>query len=210
MDNKIIYLDNNATTKVDEKVLEKMLPYFSERYGNPSSMYDFGGMVSKDIKIAREQVADFLGAQYPYEITFTGCGTESANIAIKGALEINKSMKHIITTKVEHPCVMNTYKWLEKRGYKVSYLSVNSEGELMLDELKELVNQDTALVSIMWANNETGVIFDVKKAGEIIKSIQPQDRRHDPARRHDHDAGLRPGCRRCLCDRQEAQRVITL
>jgi len=170
MDNKIIYLDNNATTKVDEKVLEKMLPYFSERYGNPSSMYDFGGMVSKDIKIAREQVADFLGAEHPYEITFTGCGTESANIAIKGALEINKSQKHIITTKVEHPCVMNTYKWLEKRGYRVSYLSVNSEGELMIDELKDLVDSDTALVSIMWANNETGVVFDVKKAGEIIKS----------------------------------------
>jgi len=174
MENKVIYLDNNATTKVDEKVLEKMLPYFCEKYGNPSSMHDFGGNVSRDIATAREQIADFIGAQYPYEITFTGCGTESANIAIKGALEINKNKKHIITTKVEHPCVMNTYKWLEKRGYTVSYLNVNSEGELMIDELKDMVTKDTAIVSIMWANNETGVVFDVEKAGSIIKNKNPQ------------------------------------
>ena len=170
MEKRLVYLDNNATTKVDERVVEKMLPYLSERYGNPSSMHGFGGEVSKDIAIAREQVADLVGAKNPYEITFTGCGTESANIAIKGALEINKSKNHIVTTKVEHPCVLNTYKWLEKRGYRVSYLSVNSEGELMIDELKDLVDSDTALVSIMWANNETGVVFDVKKAGEIIKN----------------------------------------
>ena len=172
--NKIIYLDNNATTKVDERVLEKMLPFFCEKYGNPSSMHNFGGEVSKYLSEAREQVADFIGAQNPYEITFTGCGTESANIAIRGALEMNKTKKHIITTKVEHPCVMNTYKWLEKRGYRVSYLNVNSEGELLVDELKELVTEDTALVSIMWANNETGVIFPVEKAAKIIKDKNPK------------------------------------
>ena len=174
MENKCVYLDNNATTKVDEKVLEKMLPFFCERYGNPSSMHDFGGMVSKDIAIAREQVADFVGAKNAYEITFTGCGTESANIAIKGALEINKTKKHIITTKVEHPCVLNVYKWLEKHGYEVTYLGVNSVGELMLDELKDAVRDDTALVSIMWANNETGVIFPVEKAAKIIKDKNPK------------------------------------
>ena len=174
MENKLVYLDNNATTKVDERVLEKMLPFLSERYGNPSSMHSFGGNVSKDLAIAREQIANFVGAKNPYEITFTGCGTESANIAIKGAFEINKNKKHIITTKVEHPCVLNTYKWLEKRGYEVSYIGVNAEGELMLDELKDSIRDDTALVSIMWANNETGVIFPVEKAAKIIKDRNPK------------------------------------
>ena len=151
-----------------------MLPFLSERYGNPSSMHSFGGNVSKDLTIAREQIADFVGAKNPYEITFTGCGTESANIAIKGALEINKNKKHIITTKVEHPCVLNTYKWLEKRGYEVSYIGVNAEGELMLDELKDAILEDTALVSIMWANNETGVIFPIEKAAKIVKDRNPK------------------------------------
>ena len=174
MEKRLVYLDNNATTKVDERVVEKMLPYLSERYGNPSSMHGFGGEVSKDIAIAREQVADLVGAKNPYEITFTGCGTESANIAIKGALEINKSKNHIVTTKVEHPCVLNTYKWLEKRGYKVTYLDVNAEGELMVDDLKDAVTNDTALVSIMWANNETGVVFPIEKAARIIKDRNPK------------------------------------
>lgn len=174
MNKKLVYLDNNATTKVDEKVLEKILPFLSERYGNPSSMHDFGGSISKDIQVAREQMADFLGAKNPYEITFTACGTESANIAIRGALEINKTKKHIITTKVEHPCVLNPYKWLEKRGYSVTYLDVNAEGELSLDDLKDAITDDTALVSIMWANNETGVVFPVEKAAQIIKEKNPK------------------------------------
>lgn len=174
MEKRLVYLDNNATTKVDEKVVEKMLPYLSDRYGNPSSMHGFGGEISKDISIAREQIADFVGAKNPYEITFTGCGTESANIAIKGALEINKTKNHIITTKVEHPCVLNTYKWLEKRGYKVTYLDVNSEGELMVEDLKDAITNETALVSIMWANNETGVIFPIEKAAKIIKERNPK------------------------------------
>ncbi len=174
MGKRLVYFDNNATTMVDERVLEKMLPFFTNRYGNPSSMHGFGGEVSKDIAQARELVANFVGAQNPYEIVFTGCGTESANIAIRGALELNKNRKHIVTTKVEHPCVLNTYKWLEKRGYKVTYLDVNVAGELMVEDLKDVVTEDTALVSIMWANNETGVVFPVEKAGKIIKDRNPK------------------------------------
>ncbi len=172
--NKIIYLDNNATTKIDELVLEKMMPYLTELYANPSSMHDFGGNLAKAIKNAREQMRDFIGAENTSEITFTSCATESSNIAIKGALEINKNKKHIITTKVEHPAVLNTYKWYEKRGYDVSYISVNSEGELDLDELKEEINENTALVSTMWANNETGVIFPIEKISKIIKDKNPK------------------------------------
>jgi len=171
---KIYYFDNNATTRVADEVVEVMLPYFTENYGNPSSMHTFGGKVGKDIQHARQQVADLLGANDPKEIIFTGSGTESANMAIKGALDANKAKKHIITTKVEHPCVLNVYKWLEKRGYRVTYLGVNSEGELDLNELKESITEDTALVSCMWANNETGVIFPVEKMAEIIKEQNPE------------------------------------
>lgn len=169
----IIYFDNNATTKVDEKVLETMLPFFCEKYGNPSSMYDFGGQVGKYIKDARAQVAELLGASDPQEIIFTSCGTESANMAIRGVLELNSQKKHIITTKVEHPCVLNTVKWLEKRGYQATYLGVNSEGEIDLEEFKSSITSNTALVACMWANNETGVIFPVEKMAEITKEINP-------------------------------------
>lgn len=169
----VIYLDNNATTKVDEQVLETMLPFLKEEYANPSSMYDFSSKSSNAIAEARNQMRDFLGAKNEREIIFTSCGSESANTAIKGALSYNKSKKHIITTKVEHPCVLNTYQALEKQGYKVDYIGVNSSGELDLDELKEKITSDTALVSVMWANNETGVIFPIEKIGEIIKSKNP-------------------------------------
>ncbi|MCM1264783.1 MAG: cysteine desulfurase NifS [Candidatus Gastranaerophilales bacterium] len=169
----VIYLDNNATTKTDEKVLETMLPYLKEEYANPSSMYEFSRKSSNAIASAREQIKDFLGAKSEKEIVFTSCGSESANTAIKGALAANKSKKHIITTKVEHPCVLNTYKTLEKQGYKVDYVGVNANGELELEELKEKITDDTAIVSIMWANNETGVIFPVKQIGEIVKSKNP-------------------------------------
>ncbi|MCD8377505.1 MAG: cysteine desulfurase NifS [Candidatus Gastranaerophilales bacterium] len=165
----VIYLDNNATTKVDDKVLEAMLPYLKEEYANPSSMYGFSINSANAITDARVKMKEFLGANSEKEIIFTSCGSESANTAIKGALSYNKG-KHIITTKVEHPCVLNTYKSLEKQGYKVDYIGVNANGELDLEELKEKITDDTALVSVMWANNETGVIFPVKKIGEIIKS----------------------------------------
>lgn len=168
--NKVIYLDNNATTKVDERIFEKMKPYFCEKYGNPSSIHAFGGEVSHAVKKARNQVKEMLGAENEREIIFTAGGSESANMAIKGVLDLNKDKKHIITSKVEHPCVLNLYKWLEKRGYRVTYLGVNSEGELDLNELRESVTEDTALVSVMYANNETGVIFPIEQMGEIIKS----------------------------------------
>ena len=168
--NKVIYLDNNATTKVDERIFEEMKPYFCEKYGNPSSIHAFGGEVSHAVKKARNQVKEMLGAENEREIIFTAGGSESANMAIKGVLDLNKDKKHIITSKVEHPCVLNLYKWLEKRGYRVTYLGVNSEGELDLNELRESVTEDTALVSVMYANNETGVIYPIEQMGEIIKS----------------------------------------
>ena len=169
----MIYLDNNATTKVDERVLEAMLPFFKEEYANPSSMYDFAKPASHALKDARGVLKDFVGAKDEKEIIFTSCGSEGANTAIRGVLNYNKNKKHIITTKVEHPCVLNVYKTLEKQGYKVDYISVNAQGELELDELKNAITPDTALVSVMWANNETGVIFPIKQISEIIKSKNP-------------------------------------
>ncbi len=169
MSEKLIYLDNNATTKVDERVLEEMLPYFKEEYANPSSMYDFSKKSSRAIKEARAKIKDLLNAADEKEIIFTSCGTESANTAIRGVLNYDKSKRHIITTKIEHPCVLNVYKNLEKQGYKVDYIGVNSNGELNLDELTQAVKNDTALVSVMWANNETGVINPIEKISQIIK-----------------------------------------
>ena len=170
MDKKLIYLDNNATTKVDDKVFEAMLPYFKEEYGNPSSIYEFAQKANYAVKEARGQIKDFLNAENEKEIIFTSCGSESANTAIKGVLEVNKNKRHIITTKVEHPCVLNLYNTLEKQGYNVDYIDVNSNGELNLEQLEAAINYDTALVSVMYANNETGVIYPIEKISEIIKS----------------------------------------
>lgn len=172
----MIYLDNNATTAIDKKVLEEMLPYLSEEYANPSSMYDFAKKPASAIREARVKVRDFFGANNEKEIYFTSCGSESANMAIKGILNCNKEKRHIITTKVEHPCVLNTYKWFEKQGYEVDYIGVNSQGELETEELKEKLRKDTALVSVMWANNETGVIHPVEEIAEYVKSKSPETR----------------------------------
>ena len=166
----MIYLDNNATTKIDKIVLEEMMPFLQDEYANASSMYEFARKPSEALKTARIQVRDFLGARDDKEIYFTSCGSESANMAIKGVANCNKEKKHLITTKIEHPCVLNTYKEFEKQGYEVDYIGVNSDGELIIDELKEKLRKDTALVSIMWANNETGVINPVEEIAEIIKS----------------------------------------
>ncbi len=174
MADKLIYLDNNATTRVDDSVLEAMLPFLKEEYANPSSMYEFAKHSSNAIKEARVKVKEFFNAQNEREILFTSCGSESANTAIRGVLNMNKSKKHIITSKVEHPCVLNLYQTLEKQGYNVDYIGVNSVGELDLEELSEAVNDDTALVSIMYANNETGVINPIQKISEIIKKKNPQ------------------------------------
>ncbi len=170
----MIYLDNNATTKIDADVLGEMIPFLSEHYANPSSMYDFAKKPAEALKKARVQVRDFLGAANEKEIYFTSCGSEAANTAIKGVLNCNKEKKHIITTKVEHPCVLNTYKELEKRGYEVDYIGVNSRGELEVEKLKEKLRKDTALVSVMWANNETGVIYPVEEIAEMIKTRSPE------------------------------------
>ncbi len=172
----MIYLDNNATTKVDEKVLEEMLPYLSDNYANPSSMYDFAKKPAAALKEARSVMRDFFGAESEKNIYFTSCGSEGANTAIKGVLNCNREKKHLITTKVEHPCVLNTYKALEKQGYEVDYIGVNSRGELDIEELKSKLRKDTALVSVMWANNETGIIYPVEEIAEYVKSHSPETR----------------------------------
>jgi len=154
---------------VAPEVLEVMLPYFSEYYGNPSSMHFFGGQVQKKVDEARAKVADFLGAE-PSEIVFTSCGTESDNAAILGTLDSYLEKRHLITTRVEHPAVGNVSTYLGRKGYRVTELSVDREGRLDLDELKESLTDETALVTIMYANNETGVIFPIEEIGEVVKA----------------------------------------
>ena len=167
MNNKI-YLDNNATTKVDEEVFDAMLPYLREEYGNPSSSYNFGKKIKKEIEKARESVAKLINANSD-EIIFTSCATESNNAAIMSAIRSFPNKKHLITTKVEHASIMETMKYLESIGYYVTYLSVDKDGNLDLDELKDSISSDTLLVSIMFANNETGVIFPIEEIGSIVK-----------------------------------------
>lgn len=165
---KEIYLDNNATTKVDEAVFEEMRPYLCELYGNPSSMHFFGGQVQKKVDQARNRVAALLGA-LPEEIIFTACGTESDNTAIRSAIEAFPEKRHIITTRVEHPAVLTLCRNLTKKGYRVTELGVDGAGRLNLDELKKALDDDTAIVSVMWANNETGVVFPVEEIGAMVK-----------------------------------------
>jgi cysteine desulfurase len=165
---KLVYADNNATTRVDDAVLEEMLPYFKEFYGNPSSIHTFGRQVSGKMDLARERVASILGADTS-EIVFTSCGTESNNYAIHCSLEAHPDKKHVITTKVEHPAVLNVCKYFGKNGYDVTELGVNNDGMLDLDELRDSIRDDTAIVSIMHANNETGVIFPIEEIAKIVK-----------------------------------------
>lgn len=163
-----IYLDNNATTQVDPQVVEAMLPYLTQYYGNPSSMHRFGGQVGKAVKTARAQVAALFNSEES-EVVFNSCGTEGNNTAIRAALAAQPDRKHIITTQVEHPAVLNVYKQLEKQGYTVTYLSVSRKGQVDMMELEASMTGNTALVSMMYANNETGVIFPVEQAGAIAK-----------------------------------------
>lgn len=167
---KVIYVDNNATTMVAPEVFEAMRPFLTEEYGNPSSMHTFGGKIHHDIESARESVADLLGANDSSEIIFTSCGTESDNTAIMSMLRSYPDKRHIITTKVEHSAVLSLCKYLETVGYRVTYLGVDSEGMIDLNELKSSIDQDTAIISIMYANNETGVIFPVKEIAEIART----------------------------------------
>jgi cysteine desulfurase len=166
---KEIYLDNNATTKVDEAVFEEMRPYFCELYGNPSSMHFFGGQVQTKVDEARKRVAALLGAS-PDEIIFTACGTESDNAAIRSALEIYPEKRHVITSRVEHPAVLTQCRNLTQKGYRVTEIGVDGAGNLDMDEYRNAIDTDTAIVSLMWANNETGVIFPVEEAAAIAKA----------------------------------------
>ncbi|MBD2777801.1 cysteine desulfurase NifS [Iningainema tapete] len=168
MQNNCIYLDNNATTKVDPQVVEAMMPYLTDYYGNPSSMHTFGGQVASSMKVAREQVASLLGADET-ELIFTSGGTEGDNAAIRSALLAQPEKRHIITTQVEHPAVLNVCKQLESQGYSVTYLGVNRQGQLDLDELEASLTGNTALVTIMYANNETGVVFPIEQIGLRVK-----------------------------------------
>ncbi|MCF7792122.1 MAG: cysteine desulfurase NifS [Victivallales bacterium] len=167
MDNgKLIYVDNNATTKVDPKVFEAMKPFLTEYYGNPSSIYSFGGIVSKYIDKARKQVADFLGA-LPEEVVFTSCGTESDSTAIYSALSICSNKNKIVTSKVEHPAVLNLCNYLSERGYNIVEIPVDKNGCIDVQRIDEAIDNNTALVSVMWANNEIGNIYPVN---EIAKA----------------------------------------
>ncbi|MDD3845136.1 MAG: cysteine desulfurase NifS [Syntrophorhabdaceae bacterium] len=165
---KTVYLDNNATTMVAREVLDEMLPYFHDYYGNPSSMHSFGGQVARKLADARQKIASLLGAD-PEEIIFTSCGTESDNTAITSALSNSPGKNHIITSRVEHPAVKVPCEHLAQKGYRVTTLSVDTEGRLDMDEYEASLTPDTALVSIMWANNETGVIFPVEKAARLAR-----------------------------------------
>lgn len=162
----IIYLDNNATTEVAQEVLEAMLPYFRDLYGNPSSMHSFGGQVAQQIREAREQVAALIGA-LPDEVIFTSCGTESDNAAIRSALATRPDKKHIVTSRVEHPAIRALCAHLATQGYRVTELPVDKNGLLDLENLEKSMTPDTAVVSLMWGNNETGVIFPVAEAAQM-------------------------------------------
>lgn len=169
---KNIYLDNNATTKIDEKVLDNMLPYLKENYANPSSMYDPARISAKAIEQAREQVANFLGVQEAKNIIFTSCATEGANTAIKGVVsQFGTPQSHIITSRVEHPCVLSVYENLEKKGYKTTYIGVDENGDLDIESLLSKVTAETILVSIMHANNETGAIYPVYDIAREVKKL---------------------------------------
>ena len=166
---RTVYLDNNATTAVAPEVLDAMLPFLRERYGNPSSAHTFGGAVAKDIERAREQVADLLGAE-PTEILFTSCGTESDSTAIRSCLERYPGRRRVVTSCVEHPAVRSLCHWLKEQGYLVTELGVDSGGRLDMAEVDAAVTEETAVCSIMWANNETGVLFPVEEIARLCKS----------------------------------------
>jgi cysteine desulfurase len=165
---KVIYADNNATTQVASEVLEEMVPYFHDLYGNPSSMHSFGGQVAGELKEARKRVARLIGAT-PDEILFTSCGTESDNTAIRAAIASHPHKKHIVTTRVEHPAVKNLCEHLGGHGYRITFLPVDRQGRLDLEDLHKALSNDTAIVTIMWANNETGVLFPVDEIAQMVR-----------------------------------------
>jgi cysteine desulfurase len=166
---KLVYLDNNATTQVIPEVIEAMTPFFTELWGNPSSMHYFGGQVKRHVESAREKIAAFLGAD-PSEIVFTSCGTESDNMAVRGAVEAAGRNVRVITTRVEHPAVLGPCRGLKEQGIEETELGVDSAGQLNLADLREALAEGPAVVSVMWANNETGVVFPIAEIAEIVKA----------------------------------------
>jgi len=165
-----IYLDNNATTMVAPEVIPMMLPFFTQQFGNPSSMHNFGNQVGRAIKTARQQLQQLLGAEHESEIIFTSGGTESDSTAILSALKAQPERQEIITTPVEHPAVLTLCDYLEKEGYTIHKLAVDNKGRLDLDEYRSLLDKQVALVSVMWANNETGTIFPVAEMAEMANA----------------------------------------
>ncbi len=164
--NQKIYLDNNATTRIDDEVLSAMLPYLKEEFGNPSSTYSFGKNVKDEINKARGNIASLLNADID-NIVFTSCGSESNVSAIMSAIKVNPNKKHIITTKVEHASIIETMRFLENQGYTITYLNVDSNGRLDLSELSDSIEPDTCLISVMMANNEIGNIYPIKEIAKI-------------------------------------------
>jgi cysteine desulfurase len=166
---KIYYFDNNATTRVAPEVVEAMLPFLSEQYGNPSSAYQFGKFAGEQVRTAREKVAAMINAD-PREVIFTSCGTESNNSAIHSALITNPGKRHVLTTAVEHSANIKFCEFLEKRGFEVTFLPVESDGAIDVHLLEKSIRPDTAIVSVMWANNETGVVFPIEEIAAICRS----------------------------------------
>jgi cysteine desulfurase len=166
---KLIYFDNNATTQIAPEVVEAMMPYLTERWGNPSSIYGFGHQLTKDIQAARAKVAALINAD-PKEIVFTSCGTESSNAALHSAITLQPGKRHIVTTAVEHSANIKFCQFLQKHGYEITFLPVESDGTLDLHVLEQSIRPDTAIVSVMWANNETGVMFPVEELAAICQS----------------------------------------
>ncbi|TAL52586.1 MAG: aminotransferase class V-fold PLP-dependent enzyme, partial [Methylovulum sp.] len=165
-----IYLDNNATTKVDRAVVDVMIPYFLEQYGNPSSIHKFADGVAKGIKQARQQVQNLIGCEHDSEVIFTSCGTESNSTAILSAIKAQPNKKEIITTMVEHPAILSLCDALEKEGYTIHRMPVDRAGRLNLEAYKKLLSDQVAIVSVMWANNETGTIFPVVEMAEMANA----------------------------------------
>jgi len=165
---QIIYLDNNATTQLDPAVIEEMLPFLTKYYGNPSSGYNFGRQVRQAIDLARERVAALLGSE-PGEIVFTSCGTESNNAAVNSALRLDPNRRHVVTTAVEHSATQRHCEMIAKSGCSLTVVGVDSEGNLDLEELERAISPQTAIITVMWANNETGVLFPVEKIAEIAR-----------------------------------------
>mgnify|MGYP002854760005 CR=1 FL=1 len=164
---QVVYLDNNATTSCAPEVVQAMLPYFSEQYANASSMHTFGGENRHVIEAARRTVADFIGAQYEDELIFTSCASESDNTAIFSAVRANRTKKHIITSAVEHPAVLEPFRYLQTQGYRVDYIGVDELGRFNMQQFKQVLDADTALVSVMWANSETGTIFPIPEIAQL-------------------------------------------